>query len=34
MPAVTIRWRDSLEAAREEARRSGKLVLIDLFNPG
>ena len=34
MPGENIRWRHSLEAAREEARQSGKLVLIDLFNPG
>lgn len=32
--AQEIRWLGSLEQAREEARRAGKLVLIDLFNPG
>jgi hypothetical protein len=34
MAVEKIRWRHSLEEAREEARREGKLVLIDLFNPG
>jgi hypothetical protein len=34
MAGENIRWRHSLEAARDEARASGKLVLIDLFNPG
>jgi hypothetical protein len=34
MAADNIRWRHSLEDARQEARRTGKLVLIDLFNPG
>lgn len=34
MAAENIRWRSSLEEAREEARRTGKLVLIDLYNPG
>jgi hypothetical protein len=29
-----VRWRHSLELARDEARQQGKLVLIDLFNPG
>jgi hypothetical protein len=29
-----INWRHSLEEAREEARKNGKLVYIDLFNPG
>lgn len=34
MSGDNIQWRHSLEAAREEARQTGKLVLIDLFNPG
>ena len=34
MAGDNIRWRDSLEGARAEARDTGKLVLIDLFNPG
>ena len=34
MAGENINWRPSLEAARTEARRDGKLVLIDLFNPG
>jgi hypothetical protein len=34
MAAENIRWRTSLEEARAEARAQGKLVLIDLFNPG
>jgi hypothetical protein len=34
MASENIRWRESLGAAQSEARGSGKLVLIDLFNPG
>ena len=34
MAAENIRWRHSLEEAQREAREQGKLVLIDLFNPG
>jgi hypothetical protein len=34
MAGENIQWRRSLEEARQEARRQGKLVLIDLFNPG
>ena len=34
MAGENIRWQHDLEAAREAARREGKLVLIDLFNPG
>ena len=34
MAGESINWRGSLEEARAEARRTGKLVLIDLFNPG
>jgi hypothetical protein len=34
MAAEKVRWRSSLEEARREARETGKLVLIDLFNPG
>jgi len=34
MGAESIQWRHSLEEGRAEARRQGKLVLIDLFNPG
>lgn len=33
MAGDNIQWRHSIEAAREEARRDGKLVLVDLFNP-
>lgn len=34
MAGENIPWRHSLESARDEARQSDKLVLIDLFNPG
>jgi len=34
MGAENIQWQQSLEEARREAREQGKLVLIDLFNPG
>ena len=34
MAGENIRWRHSLDEAREEARTTGKLLLIDLFNPG
>jgi hypothetical protein len=34
MSGNSISWGHSVEEAREEARRTGKLVLIDLFNPG
>ena len=34
MAGDNIRWRHSLEEGRAEAGRTGKLVLIDLFNPG
>jgi hypothetical protein len=34
MAEESIAWRNSLEQARQEARQQGKLVLIDLFNPG
>jgi hypothetical protein len=27
-------WREGLEAARTEAREEGKLVFLDLFDPG
>ena len=30
----TIRWRPSLDDALEESGTSGKLVLLDVFNPG
>ena len=33
MAGENIQWRSSLEEAREEARQTGKLVLIDLFSP-
>jgi hypothetical protein len=29
-----VRWRTAVEEARKEAREHGKLVLVDLFNPG
>lgn len=28
-----VQWRKSLEEAQREAQQTGKLVLIDLFNP-
>jgi hypothetical protein len=34
MVAQQVAWRHDLDEARAEARRTGKLVLIDLFNPG
>jgi len=34
MAGTNIQWRHSLEEARNEAREQGKLLLIDLFNPG
>jgi len=34
MAGENIPWRHSVEDARDEARQTGKLVLIDLFNPG
>jgi hypothetical protein len=34
MAGENVQWRHSLEEARAEAKRDGKLVLIDLFNPG
>lgn len=34
MAGGNVGWRHSLEEARAEAQRDGKLVLIDLFNPG
>jgi hypothetical protein len=34
MAGENIRWRHSLEEATEEAVNTGKLVLVDLFNPG
>ncbi len=33
MAGENIRWRQSVDEARSEARRDQKLVLIDLFNP-
>lgn len=29
-----VQWRKSLEEAQREAQQTGKLVLVDLFNPG
>jgi hypothetical protein len=29
-----IRWRSSLDEALNEAKSSGKLTLLDVFNPG
>jgi hypothetical protein len=34
MAGENIPWRHSLEDARKEARDTGNLLLIDLFNPG
>lgn len=34
MAGDNIPWRHSLEQAQEEARSQGKLLLVDLFNPG
>ena len=34
MAGDNIAWRHSLDEARAEARKEGKLVYIDLFNPG
>lgn len=28
-----VQWRKTLEEAQREAQQTGKLVLIDLFNP-
>jgi hypothetical protein len=29
-----VRWRTTVEEARKAAREHGKLVLVDMFNPG
>ncbi len=34
MAGENIAWLDSVEEARPQARQQGKLVLVDLFNPG
>jgi hypothetical protein len=34
MAAENIPWRHSVEDATREARSTGRLLLIDLFNPG
>jgi hypothetical protein len=34
MAGENIPWRHSLEQAQNEARQQGKLLLVDLFNPG
>ena len=34
MAGENIQWRHSLEDATQEAGSTGKLILIDLFNPG
>jgi hypothetical protein len=34
MAGEKIPWRHSLEGAQSEAGAQGKLVLVDLFNPG
>lgn len=31
---IQTQWRASVEEAQRDARTQGKLVLIDLFNPG
>ncbi len=32
--ATQFEWRRSMEVAQRDARDQGKLVLVDLFNPG
>ncbi|MGA3036988.1 MAG: hypothetical protein ABSE64_05835 [Vulcanimicrobiaceae bacterium] len=32
--ASEIQWRTSFEGALDEARKTGKLVFLDFFNPG
>ena len=34
MSGENIQWRHSLDEAIPEARSTGKLILVDLFNPG
>lgn len=34
MEAKTFQWLSSLEEAKEEAKKEGKLILIDFFTPG
>lgn len=34
METASVTWRTAIEEARNEARTDGKLVLVDLFNPG
>lgn len=34
MAGENVQWRRSMEDATREARESGKLILVDLFNPG
>lgn len=34
MAGANVQWRNSAEDARKEARDTGKLVLLDLLNPG
>lgn len=34
MATGNVEWRTEIEGARKEARTHGKLVLVDLFNPG
>lgn len=34
MEAQTFHWLSSLDEAKEEARKEGKLILVDFFTPG
>ena len=33
-PTVQVQWIDSLDEALVKAKETGKLVLLDFFNPG
>lgn len=34
MGIKTLQWLSSLEEAKEEAQKEGKLILVDFFTPG
>jgi hypothetical protein len=34
MKVRTFQWLSSLEIAKEEAQKEGKLILVDFFTPG